>query len=143
MQNPAGFAPTLEIASRFPHSHRPVTAIYFSKNLFPKGAFLAACTFSLQAHSSIRKDCSAAKTRNRPTFGVAWTSSTPLTCRGGCRLTCLAGTPGGSEIEIVRGRVPIPALAPIMHETRRIRQPAQTVATEAHPPFAHPRCSHA
>ena len=41
---------------RFPHSHRATTAIYFSKTFFPKGAFLTACTFSLQAHSSIRKD---------------------------------------------------------------------------------------
>ena len=39
------------------HSHRATTAIYFSKTFFPKGAFLTACTFSLQAHSSIRKDC--------------------------------------------------------------------------------------
>jgi len=40
-------------------AHRPATAIY-SKNLFPKGAFLAACTLPLQAHSWIRKDAFAA-----------------------------------------------------------------------------------
>ena len=51
-----GFPPTLEIAARFPHSHRPATAVYFSENLSPKGAFLAACTLLVQAHSSIRKE---------------------------------------------------------------------------------------
>ena len=30
--------------------------LYIFENLCPKGAFLTACTFSLQAHSSIRKD---------------------------------------------------------------------------------------
>ena len=51
----AGLPTTLEIAARFPYSHRSTTAIYFSKPI-PKGAFLTACTFSLQAHSSIRKE---------------------------------------------------------------------------------------
>jgi len=35
-----GFPPTLEIAARFPHSHRATAAIYFLKTFYPKGAFL-------------------------------------------------------------------------------------------------------
>ena len=38
-------------------SHIPTARLLlYSKNLFPKGAFLAACTVPLQAHSWIRKD---------------------------------------------------------------------------------------
>ena len=62
---------------RFPHSHRATTAIYFSKIFFPKGAFLTACTFSLQAHSSIRKDCGFVL--------VANPDIVPKPARGRCR----------------------------------------------------------
>src|SRR5271157_955677 len=58
---------------------------------------------------------SAAKTRNRATFGVAWTSFASRTCLGGCWPAVLAVTPSGSETEIEKDRAPIPSLAPIMH----------------------------
>ena len=45
----------LEIASRFPHSLRPTTAIMFQFTTL-KGAFLDHPLPSLQAHSSIGKD---------------------------------------------------------------------------------------
>src|SRR5271165_5689187 len=40
MQNPAGFAPTLEIAARFPHCHPPTTARLVQYKI-KKGAFLS------------------------------------------------------------------------------------------------------
>jgi hypothetical protein len=50
------FPQTLEIAPRFPHSHRPGDCYYFKKSN-PKGTNPSTrSSFSLQAHPSIGKD---------------------------------------------------------------------------------------
>src|SRR5271157_5430824 len=52
--------------------------IFFQKPI-PKGVFLTACTFSLQAHSSIRKDCPPPVPS-----GVAATRTCVTPARGWC-----------------------------------------------------------
>ena len=50
-----GLPTTLEIAARFPHSHRTTTAIFFLET-FSERSLPHRLHLSLQAHSSIRKD---------------------------------------------------------------------------------------
>src|SRR5271157_268857 len=62
MQNPAGFAPTLEIASRFPHSHRPddclTRSIQNQERSFPPPSPQASFRLILQLEKTFHKHSS-------------------------------------------------------------------------------------